>query len=415
MGWWRDKAECRRVLEAHGWNAAAAAAAMGCHRSTVTTWMKRHGFKAGKQGPRPAVDPAGMDEREGVVAAELGPSDRADHAKLIALAGFEQDQAEVAQVTVNRWDAPAEGGGTVAMAQVKGIIRKKVQADDLLPARTRGYKPRKPRTPRPTRRMRYTYVTSDLHAPYHDERKHKAQCMLLAALAPDDAIDLGDMLDLPRPSRHRATPGWDASPQECIDVAYRVWCDRIAASPEARWRALLGNHDIRAEVAIREKLADLAGLTRAKGELPVMDLGYLLRFDELGVELIRPEGEYHAARAQIAPGLIAQHGTRTARKGSTGAAAAGEGLACSILQGHDHRQGITYTTRIDEHGRPVQLVNVSVGCSCRIEGGIGYAPDPSWTNGDAVVVHDADGGWHVELVVWDGDALRWRDYVMRPG
>lgn len=411
MGWWRDREELRTRLEEHGWNAAALARASGAHRTTIAGWAKRHGIELGSPGPKPPGTERPLDpSSEGEIASLIEPdSDELTAERLLKRKGLSTEDHRITSITVNQWDAPAEGGGTVPMGQVKVSVTPRTRAEDLLPAREAGYRP--PIRARAFERaVELTYVTSDLHAPYHDEAKHAAQCSLLKAIEPERGIDLGDMLDLPRPSRHRATPGWDAAPQSCIDAAYRVWVDRVAASPSTSWQALLGNHDIRLEVAAREKVAELAGLTRAEGELPVMDLGYLLRFDELGVELVRPEGEYHAARIVVADGLVAQHGTRSAPKGSTGAAKAGEGLTCSLLQGHDHRQGISTLTRLNEHGEPVTLTHVAVGASCKIKGGIGYSPDPAWQNGDAIVVHYPDGGWGVELVRWDGTYLTWRDY-----
>jgi hypothetical protein len=68
-----------------------------------------------------------------------------------------------------------------------------------------------------------------------------------------------------------------------------------------------------------------------------------------------------------------------------------------------------YLTRWDGDQRAGDILAASIGMSCERDGGLGYAIDPDWQPGDAMVTVWPDGRWHVELIRWDGGELVWRD------
>ncbi len=427
--WYWDREKLAAALAQHG-SRNAITDATGVNPQTLQHWIRKHGLASGH--PRSpgggsqnhpaskAIPPRAKitDDTALLIGApnpmatnSLSPDD------LFRAHNLDPQDWEYT-TTINRWDALAGDGKVTTLAQLKINAKRKRSLDLIVPARAAGWRPtRLPQRKAPRRAVWRELVTSDAHAPYHDTGKHRAFCRLLADVKPDGLTDLGDMLDLPRPSRHRPTPGWSASPQECVDASHRLWAERVAASPRTRRRALLGNHDDRLRMAAEERIPDFHDLRPPGNELSPFDVGHLLRFDELGVELIRPAGEYHAAEVVIAEGvpgkpwtrLVGIHGTQAGAKGQPGAGKAADRRTCSVLQGHDHRQGLTYLSRWDGERRVGDVAAVSIGTSSTRDGGIGYAVDPDWQQGDAMVTIWPDGHWHVELIRWDGGELTWRD------
>ena len=216
----------------------------------------------------------------------------------------------------NSWNALAPEGEVVTLHQLKLQARKIIPDDMILPARNEGYRPRRITNPKRSKQPELVLTVGDTHAPYHDKGLHECTRRWLAHNKPQRAYDLGDLVDLPIPSRHRPTQGFEATPQECIDTRYEVDVDRVDASEDTVWEALYGNHDIRVDHAVRDKIgAHVARLSRAGSDLPVLDLAYLLRYDELGIKIHRPPGDYHSVTIEIAPGLFARHGTKAGKHG----------------------------------------------------------------------------------------------------
>jgi hypothetical protein len=60
-------------------------------------------------------------------------------------------------------------------------------------------------------------------------------------------------------------------------------------------------------------------------------------------------------------------------------------------------------------GQTLVTQAVEAGCMCRIDGGLGYAVNPSWQNGFSTAVVWPDGSHVIELATFVDGALRWRD------
>lgn len=278
----------------------------------------------------------------------------------------------------------------------------------LVAARSEGWQPSLPKRAAPDRATTLILCVSDTHAPYHDPGLHYCLLQWLAKHQPERAFDFGDLLDLPIPSRHRSTRGFEASPQQSLDARYELDAERVAASPRTRWTVCLGNHDERIDHAIRDKVgAHVARIARAGEQMPVMDLGFLLRYDELGIELARPSGDYHSVTIEVAPGLHARHGTKAGKHG--GAVKAIEKHAASVAQGHDHRQVLQQIIKYDEHGIAQARWAISFGAMCSRD--LGYVEDPDVGQGFVTITMHADGSWHPELARYDATTRRlyWRD------
>ena len=254
----------------------------------------------------------------------------------------------------------------------------------------------------------------DQQAPYQDQDLHEKFCQWLADYRPDRGVLIGDTIDVPTISRHPGQPEKDAAVQLCIDTGYQLLRDYVESSEETSWAKLEGNHDYRLRRVVIDNLSDFYGIRRAVGrnevpENPLLDVAHLLRLDELGIEFIRPDGEWKQAQYQVSPKLAARHGW-VARKGSGASALATlEHLGYSIIVGHTHRQSLVYKTKHDIDGKPSTITGVETGCMCRIEGGLGYTVAPDWLNGFATAWVWPDGKFKIDLATYVDGVLYYGD------
>lgn len=325
--------------------------------------------------------------------------------------GLDPEEWEVGSLTVNEWDSPT---GEV-MRQLKVHLRRIVPIDLVSPARTDGptytpsYSDKKTRGEVATR----VVLVGDQQAPYHNEDLHRAFCDFLQDYQPDEGVLIGDTIDLPDISRHPNNPEKDVSVQECIDSGYLVLRDYREAYEPTQWKKLAGNHDERIRRYQIDRTERIYGIRRAAVpgealETPLMDVGHLLRLDELGIEYIRPDGDYEHTQIKLSPYLAARHGW-IARKGSGASALATlEHLGFSVVVGHTHRQSLVHKTRHDINGTLSTLAACETGCMCRIEEGLGYAVAPDWQNGFATAEIWPDGTFKLDLATYVDGVLYYR-------
>jgi hypothetical protein len=334
---------------------------------------------------------------------------------LIAFHNLDPELNIVTGRQAKRWNQAIGDGNVAEMNGLTLTIETRYPANAILPARTEGWTPPRRKPPRPGKAHRVITVSTDWHAPYQDRGLEDCYLQVLADLQPDEDWDLGDLCDFPTPSRHRTTRGHEATPQEGIDERHKHDAKRVAAAPNAIHKRMLGNHDERIDHAIRDKIgAHVARLARAGDTLPVIDLANLLRYDELGIELLRPDGDYHSVVAKICDGLNARHGTKSGPHG--GAIKTMQRRSSSQLSGHDHKQLSTIHVSYDDDDRVELRLSASIGCGCSRALARTYAEDADIHLGFAVVTDHGGGIFNVENVRYD-DARRvlyFRDKVYRP-
>lgn len=317
--------------------------------------------------------------------------------------------------TLNAWDALTGEGGVTTLAQLKLSCRRRVPLDLVIPARESGYQ-RKPLRPRKASKRKPLLIAlpSDQHCPHEDPGLDECWQYWVAEHAPDRIVGLGDLTNYAKPSRHRPNmhERHNDGANECGQAGYNWWRRTIDAHPRPdalECGQLPGNHDLRPGITCLEKTPDLYDVRRPGEEHPWWDFAYLAGLDKLGVTYHRPEGEYHAAKVFVAPGLMVTHGTHSGPLG--GAPKAASKHEKSRAQGHDHKQAVTYVVRYDDEDRAHQSVHVSVGTMARRD--LGYTPDPDTQQGFATVVLHEDGYWNVELARYDDQRRRlvWRDSI----
>jgi len=396
-GWHNDPAALREEKEAHG-TFSAIALIHGGHASTYSKAWQAAGFQPMRPGPVVA-EPADIGGTV-IDVATLGDIDAALRDR-----GLNPDEWVVVRVVVNNWDS-VKDGEPVPLRQLKVTVRPKL--DTLIrPAVSVG---KAPMPPKPDKtRPRLVVFVGDEQAPYHDETLHRAFRGWLARNLPDEGIHLGDLMDFPTLSRHRANPVWNASPQECVDAGYRILKGYRDASPDTFWTALPGNHEERIRDYQLGRAAELYGVTVAEAELElgadVHSPRQLLRLDELGIAWVGAQGDYEHNQVDVSPELVARHGFVT---GANSAQRTVEKIGLSVVVGHTHRQVITYVTE-ERRRESLTMMCIEAGCMCRVEGGLGYVVNPNWQQGFATAQVWPDGRFTIEHGVFRDGVLRWRD------
>lgn len=336
--------------------------------------------------------------------------------------GLDPEEWEVVSMTINEWNGPTKAGGGAKITgkqllkQLKIHLRRKIPISIVAPARIDGptYKAPKLEAQKDPYAPERVVMVGDQQAPYHNEQLHKLFCEFLGDYKPTRGVLIGDTIDLPDISRHPNNPEKDVSTQECIDAGYLILRDYREAHGPTHWKKLAGNHDERLRRIVVDKIEKIYGLRRAKVpgeamESPLLDVGHLLRLDELDIEFVRPDGDYEHTQIKLSPYLAARHGW-IARKGSGSSALATlEHLGFSVVVGHTHRQSLVYKTRHDIDGEVSTLAACETGCMCRIEEGLGYAVAPDWQNGFATAEIWPDGTFKIDLATYVNGVLYYRN------
>lgn len=330
--------------------------------------------------------------------------------------GLNPEEWEVKDVILNEWTSmmgSTHDNKLRKLYQLKVILRRKVPLSLIFPARVPGdyVAPQIPkRVARTANSSKLWIVAGDQQAPYHDVGLHKALCGFISSLKPHGMVNTGDLLDFGQISKHRDSPDWNATVQNCVDTSYLLLRDYRQSHEGMRMVSLTGNHDVRLYREMLDRAERLYGVRKAlvPGEAPekaLFSIGNLLRVDELNIELIDHGAEYEHGQFEITPDLVVRHGSRT---GTNAAMKTMERINHGVIIGHTHHQSLNFKITYDSNKKQKILPAVETGCLCRIEGGLGYAVDPGWTAGFATVEEWPDGRTSIDLAQWDGEVLTWR-------
>jgi hypothetical protein len=397
------------------------AAIVGCTRPTLDYQLKRRGIfdavvadlaRARAAAPGPGdIDAAGAtlsDDEAAFYAVKY--DELADADALLRRRGFDPDEWQVTGASITEWGRDPETGAPYQ--RLKVTLKRRVSLLSILPAAVKipAVRPVKTRA-RHTRQSTWV-IASDQHAPYHDQGLHACFLRFLRDTRPRYGVLAGDTLDFPTPSRHRRNPKFNASPQECVDAAYRMLRDYRQASPDTRWVKLLGNHDVRVRNFLLESAApDLATLRPAStGELnenlsSALAVSRLLHLDALGIECVEPDGEYADEMATVCRHLGVIHGESTGKHPED---AILDRYGHSVAFGHVHRKVSAWHTTWDFDG-PSTHTALGLGCMCEIKDGLGYVRRPNWQPGFGWASVWPDGRFNLEHASYVGGSLFFRD------
>lgn len=370
------------------------------------------------------------DKAEGVtdpIEGDIASSIALNHPdQIIQSRGLDPDDWVIDTILFNEWQGLSSvqgphGGEIVTYHQVKFTCKRKVSTEPLIIApRTDGWiAPKKAKVDH-SRSVRYV-VVGDQQAPFFDRGLHSCFLQWLNHHQPDYGISLGDSYDLPDISRHPFDPINNATVNECLQTGYDMYRAYVEASPSTRWQKLLGNHDERFDQFLLSRAGGaLVGVARPatpeEPAQPVLDLAHVGRLDELGIEIVRPNGGYQLGQIKISDKLSVRHGW-IAKKGA-GASALGtlEHLGHSVLVGHTHRQGMVHQTKHEIDHQIRTLVGVEIGCMCRVSQEVdeqgrvwpSYTAAPDWNQGFATVEVWPDGAFKVDLATFVNGSLLYR-------
>lgn len=391
------------------------AARTGIARSTIGRWLSANGL----------TNPAEAQRRNGQKARRYNalPDDdtftltlephpkRPDECRtpeqITRDHGADPETVELVSFTDNYWRGN-DGEGPAFLTQSKATFKPRRTALTL-PPRPEIVERRNPRVKPPKKsKTSLIAIVADQHCPHHDLGLHECWLAWLEQNQPDKIILLGDLLNLSKPSRHRPnlSAKYNDDPDECLASGRQWLAESIAAAPSAELEFIAGNHDLRVQIAVMERLPELYEAKRPGEDYPWWDLSYWLGFDAYGVTYHRADGEYHSVEVEVAPGLQAAHGAKAGPFG--GAAKDKDRIEGSRLVGHDHKQVLSYTVRYRDREAHQHLA-VSVGTMARRD--LGYTPLPDTVQGFGSVAVHADGYWNVELARYDDrrKTLVWRD------
>ena len=263
-------------------------------------------------------------------------------------------------------------------------------------------------------------AAGDFQFPFEDPEVYASFLTFLAAERPDRIILTGDILDLTAVSAYDRDPrlGMPVQ-QELAHTHQRLAEIRAAAGPEAQIFFLYGNHEARLSKWIAKRSPELVGMTDAEGN-EILALANLLRLKALDIQPCLSEGiayagpEHFRSYYQIAPDLIATHGTYSR---STGGGASimpiVDAAGVSVVGGHDHSQGVAFKTIGGFAGlEPRRTAAISTGMMCR-RTELGYLAQHQvsrWAAGFAVIElwGEEAGQWQPDFASWTGSELVWR-------
>jgi predicted phosphodiesterase len=196
-------------------------------------------------------------------------------------------------------------------------------------------------------------ILPDTQIPYHARREMKAVIRAVGDLQPDYLIHIGDLLDLPQPSRwNKGTAGeFEGSVFEDSETAKKVLLEEIRAVYDGPFGIHEGNHDERARTY-------LAKYAPALAESGAFNMETLLDFDGFGIELLP---EFY----DVAPGWVSTHGHRgqisLSRIAGNTAMGAARKFGKSVVCGHTHRMAIITETKGYGGKITSQLTGMEVG------------------------------------------------------
>lgn len=179
-------------------------------------------------------------------------------------------------------------------------------------------------------------LISDVQLPFDDRKALKAVIRFVKDYQPDELIQIGDLLDLPQPSRwNKGTKGeFEGSIFEDAEQCKRRFMDPIREGYDGPFGIHEGNHDLRG----REYLAKYAP---ALAESGAFNIETLLDFDGYGVRLLPPFYD-------VAPGWLSTHGhlarVSMSRIAGNTAMGAARKFGKSVVQGHSHKLGVISET-----------------------------------------------------------------------
>ena len=405
--WVRDREEFVKRYAECGGSVRAMVRKYGVARSTLARWYKKHEINPSDDGTVSRVIVS--NDSASIVADNM--THKQSPEELMLHYGCHPDDWICDKISMTEWESNAGDGEKITLYRMKLHLIRKKPISFIMPATPPGKRFKRSKVVNRKGKPLLGVFVGDHQIPNQDMRLHSAFCAWQKLNKPDFGTIIGDFLDISSPSRHDPNPEWDRPIQEGIDTGYSIALDYIEAHPDCVWDMLVGNHDERIRAAILKVLKDLYGIRRAlvpgqDYEEGVLTLRHLLRFDELGINVIQPLGKYTHAQRVYSDNLVARHGWLT---GKNVAEKSIERLLHSLIFGHTHGMSVGAKTISNSDGSHRTVRSIENPAMCTIKKGLGYAVDADWVNGWTTVQLWDDGEFSFEQAMYDNGVVTWRD------
>lgn len=337
--------------------------------------------------------------------------------ELLKKAGVNLDEWIVDKKMVNCWDAMSKDG-PVKMYQIKVWLTRK---PSFYITAVQPISPTPRKRLRSTRPVRTAVIIPDSQhgfrsrqvlnketgiyeqklIPMHDRKACDAALIVCEQRQPDEIILMGDMVDFADFSKYSLENDAKFLVQPMLMELF-WWLQSIRRScPRSKIRWLAGNHELRLQKALQDKLpqaADLRPVTDIDGP-PSLSIERLMSLDQIDVDYIPEYGKPYWLFDKIK----CHHGYVVRPKGgqTVSSILSGESSYSHIV-GHIHRREIaSRTTSIpvkSDNGEtisaPQTIYAMSPGCLCSLDNGIvpSYKgkPELDWQQGVGIVEMFAD-------------------------
>ena len=224
-----------------------------------------------------------------------------------------------------------------------------------------------------------TLILSDIHIPFHDPVALKTAIQAGKDFDADHVILNGDIIDCYMISRFTKEPGRFSFKVE-LDIT-RGFLEFIRSEfPKARIVYKEGNHEARLRLYLlqnADKIADLEDL----------ELGSLLRLENLGIEYVRNERTKLGA-LNVLHGHELPHGISAPVNPARGVFLRAKS---STLVGHHHQTSNHAEGNLDG----ARMACWSTGCLCDLQPDYNYFAALKWTHGFALVESEDNGSFTV--------------------
>lgn len=429
--WWRDPQSLRAMVAKHGSPTNAARQEGGTSVSTVSrAW---NALKDGKPLPQ-SVSSAARARHSGqptAASSALQSDINSDSELVITLPnnlGTDTRQAEDVieastgtpagewnwEIRRNQWDVNTgrNAEGIVELATMHQLtVRAWRKPEFLIPITMPvGWTP--PVAEPPARNYGEPWLIplfSDPHAPNFQKELVEASVRWLEDFQPERIWCLGDAANNSPFGRHGINLRLDCSPEDAIRSTTELLMRWTNAAPGAARTLIFGNHDYWLQKRVLELYPNLMKLKRWGEDKPHLSMSTVLRLDDIGWGYHETDGEYHDVNIELVPDLVGMHGTRTGKHGGAlKEIEQWEGV--SIVQGHDHKLGMTAVRYRQPRGESVQRYGISAGTMANCD--LGYDSAQNVGQGWPVISLYPDGRWHVDFALYDPQtkSTTWREW-----
>lgn len=234
----------------------------------------------------------------------------------------------------------------------------------------------------PDLQIGYRILGNNEADPLHDEAAILLATSVAASLRPNTIVVQGDTMDLTIFSNFNEEPTFlGQSFQKSLDRTTMLWADlRRCMNGNGKMVWLEGNHEARFYEWLTENSSELFGIKRGNSnsnggqkDSPVLDLAYLTRCAEYGVEVVPyRRGGLYGWWLEGTGTTLFTHGDKIT-SACTGDKYLSMSTNYNVVYGHTHRQELHWQTRRLAGDHKVNLFSASGGTLSRTDGAVpGY-------------------------------------------